>query len=93
MRRLPLAVGGAVLSAVMLVAVLAPPPALTSSATLPDMAVAPASTAASCTGWTSTYVPPPSITVGMVQSGNVSSVVQVPFMTYVETVLAAEWPN
>ena len=92
MRRHPLAVGGAVLAAVLLVAVLAPPPALTSSATSPDMAVAPESTAASCTGWSSTYVPPLTIDVGMVNtSGDVSSVVQVPFLTYVQTVLAAEW--
>ena len=92
MRRHPLAVGGAVLAAVLLVAVLAPPPALTSSATSPDMAVAPESTAASCTGWSSTYVPPPTIDVGMVDtSGDVSSVVQVSFLTYVQTVLAAEW--
>lgn len=91
MRRHPLAVGGAVLAAVLLIAVLVPPPALTSSASSPDMAVAPDSTAASCTGWTSTYAPPMTINVGMVVSGSVSSVVQVPFLTYVETVLAAEW--
>ena len=91
MRRHPLAAGSAILAAVLLVAVTTPPPALTSSATSPDMFLAPASTAASCTGWSSTYVPPPTINVGMVTSGSVSSVVQVPFMTYVQTVLAAEW--
>ncbi|HTS14706.1 MAG TPA: cell wall-binding repeat-containing protein [Candidatus Sulfotelmatobacter sp.] len=91
MRRHPLAAGSAVLAVVLLAAVLTQPPALTSSASSPDMVVAPASTAASCTGWTSTYVPPVTIRVGMVTSGSVSSVVTVPFVDYVQTVLAAEW--
>ncbi|MFI5261335.1 MAG: cell wall-binding repeat-containing protein [Candidatus Limnocylindrales bacterium] len=57
----------------------------------PDMAVAPQSTAPSCSGWTSTYAPPLVVRVGMVVSGSVASVSVVPFDTYVQTVLAAEW--
>jgi hypothetical protein len=50
---------------------------------------APASIAAgSCTGWTSTVVPPPSINVLRTSLGRVDTV---PFQRYVEFVLAAEW--
>jgi hypothetical protein len=50
---------------------------------------APATVAAgSCTGWTSTVVPPPSINVLRTSLGRVDTV---PFRRYVEFVLAAEW--
>jgi hypothetical protein len=50
---------------------------------------APATVAAgSCTGWTSTVVPPPSINVLRTSLGRVDTV---PFRRYVELVLAAEW--
>lgn len=42
----------------------------------------------SCTGWTSTVVPPPSINVLRTSLGRVETV---PFRRYVEFVLAAEW--
>jgi hypothetical protein len=44
--------------------------------------------AASCTGWTSTTVPPDTIRVGR----NDGTVDQVPFRRYVGTVMALEWP-
>ncbi|MGZ3632294.1 MAG: cell wall-binding repeat-containing protein [Candidatus Limnocylindrales bacterium] len=67
-------------------------PARASSAI--DISPTPASTAPACTGWTSTYVPPAAIRVGMVNAGGVvTSVATVPFLTYVEKVLAAEWPS
>lgn len=44
--------------------------------------------ASSCTGWTSTVVPPPTINVLRTSLGRVQTV---PFRRYVEYVLAAEW--
>lgn len=56
------------------------------------IAPAPAQAASACTGWTSTRIPPTTIRV-LRTSGKANGTVQtVPFKTYVEVVMASEWP-
>lgn len=54
-------------------------------------AVSNGTTSASCTGWRSTYVPPPSIRVLRTLGPAAGTVQEVPFRSYVETVFGAEW--
>jgi hypothetical protein len=64
-----------------------------SSAVAIDVSPTPAATAPACSRWTNTYAPPLTIRVGIVSGGSVTSVVTVAFRTYVQKVLAAEWPS
>ena len=64
-----------------------------SSAVAIDVSPTPAATAPACSRWTNTFAPPLTIRVGMVSGGSVTSVVTVAFRTYVQKVLAAEWPS
>jgi hypothetical protein len=66
---------------------------LTAMIWLPAVSTAPVAHAASvCTGWTSTRIPPNSIRVYRTSGPNAGTVQTVDFPTYVEVVLAAEWP-
>lgn len=46
--------------------------------------------AASCSAWTTSYAPPPTIRVLRVATGAVETV---PFLTYVDDVMPSEWPS
>jgi Stage II sporulation protein len=50
-------------------------------------------TAASCTGWRSSFVPPPTIRVLRTKGPDTGHVEQVDFRTYVLTVFGAEWQS
>ena len=63
---------------------------LTTTLWLPTVTAPPVTQAASCTGWASTRVPPPSIRVLRTATGRVQSV---NFRTYVQRVLDVEWPS
>jgi hypothetical protein len=64
--------------------------ALAAAATLPT--TVPARAVSSCTGWASTLVPPTTIKVYRTQGAAAGKVQTVPFRTYVEVVMANEWP-
>jgi hypothetical protein len=64
--------------------------ALAAAATLPS--AVPARALSSCTGWTSTVVPPSTIKVYRTEGWNAGKVQTVDFRTYVEVVMASEWP-
>jgi hypothetical protein len=63
---------------------------LTTILWLPTVTPPPVAQAASCTGWTSTRVPPPTIRVLRTSSGYVQTV---DFKLYVQRVLDVEWPS
>jgi len=56
-------------------------------------AVVNGSTDESCTGWRSTYLPPPTIRVLRTRGPAVGTVQEVDFRSYVEDVLRAEWTD
>jgi hypothetical protein len=62
---------------------------LTTILWLPTVTPPPVARAATCTGWTSTRVPPTTIRVLRTSTGRVQTV---NFRTYVERVLSVEWP-
>ncbi len=63
---------------------------LTTILWLPTVTPPPVARAATCTGWTSTRVPPPTIRVLRASTGRVQTV---NFKTYVQRVLDVEWPS
>ena len=66
---------------------------LTAMLWLPAVSTAPIVNAgSSCTGWGSTRIPPTSIRVYRTTGPHAGTVQTVDFKTYVEVVLAAEWP-
>jgi Stage II sporulation protein/FG-GAP repeat len=64
--------------------------ALAAAATLPP--AVPAYAAATCTGWTSQIEPPPTIRVYRTEGAAAGQVQRIDFRTYVERVMAGEWP-
>ncbi|MGD0861385.1 MAG: SpoIID/LytB domain-containing protein [Candidatus Limnocylindrales bacterium] len=69
--------------------------ALTALMWLPTTVTGPAAVhaASTCTGWTSTRVPPPTIRVLRTSGPSSGHVQTVNFKSYVQIVLAAEWPS
>jgi len=63
---------------------------LTTILWLPTVTPPPVAQAATCTGWTSTRVPPPTIRVLRTSTGRVQTI---DFKTYVQRVLDVEWPS
>jgi len=55
-------------------------------------AVQAAAATPSCRGWADPFAPPPTVRVGRVEQGVVTSVVELPFDTYVSRAMAARWP-
>jgi hypothetical protein len=62
------------------------------AATAPE-AIKHATTAKSCTGWRSTFEPPPTIWVLRTKGPNAGFAEQVDFRAYLSVVIAAEWPG
>ena len=62
------------------------------AAAIPAIAT-PVRAASTCTGWTSTVLPPPSIRVFRTAGPAAGKVQTVNFRTYVETTIAREWPG